>query len=232
MDMGDETDYGPPRPRRGWNESESEFRRRENEWYMERKDEWWKKRQRQLANRTWIEHLIIGFWMTIKESRPSQDNWEKMNEDQRLKTVKDIFSKAEDGCKQLSERKEVPSKLREAFKKGADALGKANKALNLAEKGLDLYDAAHKLQLFFESNPLKDQAQFAKRAGGALVAVGQILKLSKLLPLQEAGKAMMGAGSFFENLSHGVGVGPTDDRIRRMRRQFPTDSIGVYNPDR
>lgn len=229
--MGNETDYGPPRPRMHWNESESEFRRRENEWYMERYDEWWKKRQRQLANRTWIEHLIIGIRMSIQQSKPSVDNWKKMDEDQRLKTVKDIFSKSEKGCKLLSERKEVPSKLREALQKGADALGKANKALNMAEKAMDLYDAAHKLQLFFESNPLKDQAQFAKRAGGALVAVGQILKLSKLPPLQEAGKALMGAGSFFENLSHGVGVGPTDDRIRRMRKQYPIDSKDVYNPD-
>jgi hypothetical protein len=158
--------------------------------------------------------------MSIQQASPSVDNWKKMDEEERLKTVKDIFSKAEKGCKQLYERKEVPSKLREALKRGADALGKANKALNVAEKGMDLYDAAQKLQLFFESNPLKDQAQFAKRAGGALVALGQILKLSKIPPLQEAGKALTGAGSFFEDLSYGVGVAPTDERLRRMKAQY------------
>ena len=230
--MGDETDYGPPRPRMRWGESESEFRRRENQWYMDRYEEWWKKRQRQLANRTWLEHLIIGILMSIQQSKPSIDDWKKMDEEERLKTVKDIFSKAEKGCKQLSERKEIPSKLREALKRGGDALGKANRALNIAEKAMDLYDAAQKLQLFFESNPLEDQAQFAKRAGGALVGVGQILKLSSFMPLQEAGKALMGAGSFFENLSYGVGVGPTDERIRRMRKQYPIDYKDVYNPDR
>lgn len=218
--MGDETDYGPPRPRMRWNESESEFRRRENDWYMQRYEEWWKKRQRELANRTWLGHLINGIRMSIQQASPSVDNWKKMDEEERLKTVKDIFSKAEKGCKQLYERKEVPSKLREALKRGADALGKANKALNVAEKGMDLYDAAQKLQLFFESNPLKDQAQFAKRAGGALVALGQILKLSKIPPLQEAGKALTGAGSFFEDLSYGVGVAPTDERLRRMKAQY------------
>lgn len=216
--MGGETDYGPPRPRMGFNESESEFRRRENEWYMGRYHEWWKNRQRELANRTWIEHLIYGIQLSIKQSEKSKEEWKRMDEEQRLKTVKEIFSKAEKGCKTLSERKEIPPKLQEALKKGADTLGKANKALNYAEKAMDLYDAAHQLKLFFESNPLKDQAQFAKRAGGALVAVGKIMQLSKFKPLQEAGKALMGAGSFFENCANAWRQ--SEFRLKSMRREL------------
>ena len=40
------------------------------------------------------------------------------------------------------------------------------------------------------------------------------------MPLQETGKALVNAGSFFEDLSHGVGVGPTDEGLRRMEAQY------------